>query len=313
MENIQDNIQNLVTIKTDIKDIFDDTNVKVTDGMKSYGDYISEMSGNVGTAVLFNLQYSTFEITPDFGEDVEFNINQYISQEGIFAHCPNLKEARYYKNLPSNFTFEGCSKLTTVPAYKWDKFPVRMSATFEGCSELEDVSQIQVSNCVDMRKTFRNCYSLKNLPTFDLTSIDNDDYTASRGLDWTFENCTSLVEAPEILLPSGGGWSVNNTCFGTFEGCTNLVSVPAYNMGWSYYNTSMFSGCVSLQHLGGFPQLKSSLSLSDSPLLTHDSLMNVINNLANTSSAILNLGETNLAKLTEDEIAIATNKGWTLT
>lgn len=49
--------------------------------------------------------------------------------------------------------------------------------------------------------------------------------------------------------------------------------------------------------------------------LTHDSLMNVINNLYDIKSKgvktqTLQLGNRNKAKLTAEEIAIATNKGW---
>ena len=51
----------------------------------------------------------------------------------------------------------------------------------------------------------------------------------------------------------------------------------------------------------------------DSNKLTHDSLMSIINNLATVSTTqTLTLGSTNLNKLTDDEKAIATNKGWTL-
>ena len=47
--------------------------------------------------------------------------------------------------------------------------------------------------------------------------------------------------------------------------------------------------------------------------LTHNSLMSIINNLAEVSTTkTLTLGSTNLNKLTADEKAIATNKGWTL-
>lgn len=74
-----------------------------------------------------------------------------------------------------------------------------------------------------------------------------------------------------------------------------------------------FAGCSELTNLGGFKGLKVGLSLSSSKKLTHESLMNVITNLAIVSEThTLALGETNLAKLTDEEKSIATNKGWTL-
>ena len=76
----------------------------------------------------------------------------------------------------------------------------------------------------------------------------------------------------------------------------------------------MFFKCTQLTTLGGFIGLKASLDLSGSPLLTHDSLLNVINEASDVTSSpkTLTLGATNLAKLTDEEKAIATNKGWTL-
>ena len=77
----------------------------------------------------------------------------------------------------------------------------------------------------------------------------------------------------------------------------------------------IFRACSSLTDLGGFIGLKLNLDLSASSKITHDSLMNVINKAADVtaSPATLTLGSTNLAKLTDEEKAIATNKGWTLT
>lgn len=65
---------------------------------------------------------------------------------------------------------------------------------------------------------------------------------------------------------------------------------------------------------GGLTNLKIDLDLSRCSNLTHDSLMNVINEAADVTSSpkTLTLGTTNLNKLTDDEKAIATNKGWTL-
>lgn len=98
-----------------------------------------------------------------------------------------------------------------------------------------------------------------------------------------------------------------------------------------------FDGCSQLSDFGGFINLgkgysqKTSnfnsykLNVSNNKNLTYESLMNIINNLYDLNltynvagggtlyTQILNLGETNLAKLTEEEIAIATNKGWNVT
>ena len=63
---------------------------------------------------------------------------------------------------------------------------------------------------------------------------------------------------------------------------------------------------------------KNGLNLSQSPNLDHESLLSVVNCLkdysTDTSGTVwkVTLGATNLAKLTADEKAIATGKGWTL-
>ena len=48
-------------------------------------------------------------------------------------------------------------------------------------------------------------------------------------------------------------------------------------------------------------------------MLLKESIIEVLNDLPTvTTTQRLTLGSTNLAKLTDDEKAIATNKGWTL-
>lgn len=93
---------------------------------------------------------------------------------------------------------------------------------------------------------------------------------------------------------------------------------------------SGFENFTGIQNLGkGFSREQSNYSnyvfnLSYCRDLTHDSLMNVINGLYDLNLTYnvagggtlytqkLVLGSTNLAKLTDDEIAIATAKGWTV-
>lgn len=94
--------------------------------------------------------------------------------------------------------------------------------------------------------------------------------------------------------------------------------------------SNAFYSCFSLENLGGFLNIGQAYSTTQSanlsvctldfstcPNLTHDSLMNVINGLYDIATKGCNsqqlvLGDTNIAKLTAEEIAIATEKGWTV-
>ena len=89
---------------------------------------------------------------------------------------------------------------------------------------------------------------------------------------------------------------------GILMNCTNLEDFGGFlNLGKAYPDTSM--------------QESLALGLQNNNKMTHDSLMNVINKLYDISSKgtqIVNLGNTNKAKLTAEEIAIATSRGWTV-
>ena len=122
------------------------------------------------------------------------------------------------------------------------------------------------------------------LPTIDLTSVTASDYNNAGIFGWT--NHLHTIE--KIIIKDDG-----TTPFYTwFTNATALVNVT-------------FEGVIG----------KNGLDFSYSPLLSHDSLMNVINCLkdySGTSGYTVTLGATNLAKLTDSEKAIATQKGWTL-
>ena len=108
----------------------------------------------------------------------------------------------------------------------------------------------------------------------------------------------------------------------------NLITVPKLNASKVINVTNMFNVCSNLTNLGGLENLgqaydttKSAnyssytLDLSTCKKLTHDSLMNVINNLYDIKSKGCNpqslvLGSTNISKLSAEEIQIATDKGF---
>ena len=90
-----------------------------------------------------------------------------------------------------------------------------------------------------------------------------------------------------------------------------------------------FYNCSALTNFGGFKNLGQAysttqsanyyeykLDLSSCTKLTHDSLMSIINALydysGTTTTRTVTLGTDNKNKLTEAEIAIATQKGWSV-
>ena len=100
----------------------------------------------------------------------------------------------------------------------------------------------------------------------------------------------------------------------TFESSANLETIRSVNVSKTTKIVSAFTGCTALKNLTLIgPLTVSGLDVSSCPL-THDSLMSIINALQTKTSGTftVTLGSSNLAKLTDAEKAIATQKGWTL-
>jgi hypothetical protein len=105
----------------------------------------------------------------------------------------------------------------------------------------------------------------------------------------------------------------------TFQSCSNLITIDKLILKEDGSQTFQytFGGCSSLENIVIEGKIGQDVSFNASPKLTHDSLMSIINALYNysdtTTTKTLTLGTVNLAKLTDVEKAIATEKGWTLT
>ena len=158
-------------------------------------------------------------------------------------------------------------------------------------------------------------YPLEKLP--DL--LETDKITNTEGM---FGVCKLIKTIPNINTSNVTNMSE------MFYGCIALETLPKLNCSNVERINDVVTNCTKLQNIGGFENLGQAykttmdanyfyytLTLSYSNNLTHDSLMNVINNLYDIKSKGCNpqsliLGSTNLAKLTSEEVAIATEKGW---
>ena len=217
---------------------------------------------------------------------------------GLFSQCQNLSSIGSLNIKPNDgrYIFQSCGKLQSVPLFDTSS-TTYISGMFNGCTSLTTIPLFDFSSATEAVEMFAYCTSLKTIPQFNFSKLQQAQSM--------FLNCTSLESLPELD-------------FGNVRRADQMF-------GWSEF--------PNLTTIGGFKNFKPSNwpFIGNCPNLTVESLMNIINNLwdwSNSSSGVitfedgteydygmdhsLGFGETNLAKLTAEQKAVATNKGWSL-
>ena len=225
-----------------------------------------------------------------------------------FRNCEKLKSINFISNKQIGYgtknlsnTFYNCSSLTSIPPLDTSN-ATRMDDMFAYCSSLTSIPALDTSNVTSMNSMFVGCSSLTSIPALDTSNVTI--------MDSMFKDCSSLTSIP--VLDTSNATNVQSL----FYGCSSLISIPLLDATNVRYANLIFERCDALTDLGGFKNLSISITyyfLDKCPNLTVESLMNVINNLATVSGKTLKFGSTNLNKLTAEQIAVATAKGWTLT
>lgn len=171
-------------------------------------------------------------------------------------------------------------------------------------------SFLSFSNAWDWEGMFYRCQNLKQAEV---------NISLAMVCFSTFCECPKLQSV--VLNTDKPNISIVDT-ISMFNGCSSLSSLTI-NGEWAYVTQAytMFAGCNSLTDLKGSALWYASVDLSPCPL-TEASLVNMLNWLNDFTSpssremeeyqGTLTLGPTNLAKLSDEQKAIATGKGWTL-
>ena len=258
----------------------------------------------------------------------------------MFCNCPKLKkipklDTRFVTNM--SYMLRGCGVTGSENIEELNTSNVTdMSHMFEGCVALKTAPMLDTSNVQNMDSMFYWCLSLDRIPKYDTSKVSNMDsmFQDCRKLQWCpnldtsnvttmsnmFYNCFTLPSLPELNTQKV------RYIDSMFYNCESIVSVPLYNFSDVRVAGYVFHNCYKLEHLEGFENLKVGLDFRSRTLLTHTSLTNVINYLYNWTTDPDNVrnefnssfvptmyfGDTNLAKLTDDEISVATLKGWTV-
>ena len=106
-----------------------------------------------------------------------------------------------------------------------------------------------------------------------------------------------------------------NNLTGTFQGCTNLKTIRKLTVNENMTYTAVFRGCSALENITVAGVIGNNFEIKDSPLTAASakSIISALKDYAGTGEAYTcTLGAKTLAKLTDAEKAIATQKGWTL-
>lgn len=222
--------------------------------------------------------------------------------------------------LPDNYQYDGtvgnliknCGN--NVLSLKFDTSNIsEFQYFFNNCNNLAAIPEIDTSNATNVQYMFSGCSSLRTIPELDFSNVTSSMYL--------FQSCMRLVRLPNLNL-------IKNTSLNyTFYGCNSLVSIGEIRCDSVTSISTVFgySDVTSLTHIGGLKNLgmKSSVSGTSSsflkylPNLTHESAVNIINSLYDRASAgysvlTLQFNAKTRSKLTDEEIAIATNKGWAI-
>ena len=239
-------------------------------------------------------------------------------------------------------TWSGCEALKTLPIENWDVSNwavTRLSGTWSSCSSIEsfnlnswDVSQWRptlfssawsynyalrelkidewdVSDwpVTDFSRNFMSCFSLEEL---DLTSWDVSNWQVTT-IYYLF---SEMYGAKKIDIHN---WDVSNWALTEARYLYNstqaeTILLPEHLHGTVANSKFTTTGLYNLTNFNGIA-IDINQNYSTYLKLTHESLLSIINRLPTvTETKTLTLGQTNKLKLTAAEIAVATQKGWTV-
>ena len=260
------------------------------------------------------------------------------SVKGTFSNCSSLTSLDLSKWNAFNVTimssmFNGCTSLKTLTLGSWNTSKVTdMSSMFKGCILSENdfknigVLDWDVSKCVYFSEMFSGCQNLKTLDLSNWTIKSGTHTFNSGGVNFNYfvRSCLNLEsikfksDIPQVR--SVMGMFLETSKLKTIENCP----IHGYDNGdmgtmyWAYGNNNqIYNGLnMSFSSVGGFKAWTTKPYINFFDKISLETMTNLGNAMYDyASEGISETLSTNgyLARFSEEQIAIFTNKGWTLT
>ena len=296
---------------------------------KYTGTELDNEINSLDTSDMQSMKYMFYECVSLTSLDLSnFNTSNVTNMASIFDNCRaltslNLNNFDTSKVVNMISMFYSCQKLTNIDVSNFDTSNVTsMSSMFSSMYALETInlSNFNTGKVQNMDSMFQNDTKLQEI---NLSSFTGTSLTTVRNM---FSGCSSLQNLNISNLDTS---NVNDFSY-AFYNCSKLETIPKLKADKMKNITNSFNQCLKLKNFDGLENIGKAyitsysanysnylFGLSSSKELTKESLINILNNLYDIKAKgckaqKFSIGTTNIAKLTAEEIAIATEKGWTV-
>ena len=308
--------------------------------------FINNYGNRITTSSISDAQ-SMFDSSRVTSIPFDINISNCILTS-IFQECKNLEVPPYIKGKTKkcDSMFYMCNRLNFIPddwATKIDwSYISYMSGVFTGCYSLKKIPQNLIDSIIRLspnssgpyyfpyQTQYKECYVLEELKNIPVSYFSSGN--KSNLFTYFVQQCCRLksltFKKNEDGTPIVANWKSQTIEMGTsaFIGYADSDSkITNYNSGLT--TATRITDDASYQSLKNNPD--SWTMLIQYSRYNHDSAVETINSLPDTSAYLATAGGTNTIKfknysgaltdaggtndLTEAEIAVATAKGWTVT
>lgn len=263
--------------------------------------------------------------------DLEINDCSYLFNNN--ARLEDINDIlKVCKATDMSYMFYKSDKLTSLDLSNFDVSKVtNMSYMLYGCTALKelDLSNFDTSDVTNMSYMFCSCSLLE---TLDVSHFNTNNVTT---MQYMFESCKNVKELDLSNFNTSNVLYMGRLFYDVRMiqslDLSNFDASKVINVDGMFYTNSNGDTLTDLRFMNnlgkGYTRTTSNLSIYKLAFntrtgLTHESLMDVINKVydLNLTYDVANggtlytqqlvLGSTNMSKLTAEEIAIATNKGW---